>query len=131
MLYLPEQVVAHAAAKLGYTLTAGHLSACAPFHDSEDLRLSGCAGVEFGAINTVVYDPDPTQPGDRPWFSTRGDVAAQLRLWGPFRLEARAFLLVPLTRWTFRAQIDEAPKVLYEQKRLEPGAVFGLGAQIP
>ncbi|MGC4069682.1 MAG: hypothetical protein QM784_34490 [Polyangiaceae bacterium] len=104
MLFLPEQVVAHDAAKLGYTLTAGHLSACVQIHDSEALRLSGCAGAELGAVNTVVYDPEPTQPGDRPWFATRGDVAVQLRLWGPLRLEARALVLVPVTRWTFRAR---------------------------
>jgi hypothetical protein len=54
-----------------------------------------------------------------------------VHLWGPIRLEARAFVVVPITRWTFRAHVDGVAKELYEQRILEPSAVLGLGVQFP
>ncbi|MBN1609441.1 MAG: hypothetical protein JW940_22615 [Polyangiaceae bacterium] len=125
VLFLPE-LRAHTVGDIGYGLTAVDLGACAI--SAGDLAWLGCVALQGGAIHTVVHDPTPLKPGDRPWLAGRAHVGARLELPGPFWVESRLFGAVPITRWEFRVRMPgHSPKSAYQQPWFMPGAGIGLG----
>jgi hypothetical protein len=124
-LYLPE-TRAHTVGDIGYGLTAFDLGGC--IGSAGDLAWFGCMSLQGGAIQTVVHDPIPLEPGDRWWLAGRAHVGGRWELGGPFWIESRLFGAVAFTRWEFRVRVPgRTPEVAYQQPWFMPGAAIGLG----
>lgn len=125
-LYLPEKSQANGAGDLSYGLTAFEAGLC----DSVGRRSVvgfGCLALGFGAVHTVVHNPDPLDPGDRWWGHLRAEVGVAVHIAGPVWLQTRLFDLVAFKRWQFRVKVNGTPEPAYEQQWFMPGASLGLG----
>ena len=125
-LYLPEKSQSNGAGDLSYGLTAFEAGLC-DTAGRRSVTWFGCLALGFGAVHTVVHNPDPLEPGDRWWGHLRAEVGTAVRIAGPVWLESRLFDLVAFKRWHFRVRVNGAPENAYQQELFMPGASLGLG----
>jgi len=124
-LYLPEKSQANGTGDLSYGLTAFEAGLCENA-SRRSVTLFGCLAVGFGAVHTVVHNPDPLDPGDRWWGHLRAEVGTALHIAGPVWLESRLFDLLAFKRWQFNVRVNGQRVLAYEQKLFMPGASLGL-----
>lgn len=125
MVYLPEKHAGDGSVDIAYGLTAGTLALCGTARGA--LSAFGCVGAEVGALHTVVYNPDPYEPGDRTWGGARLEVGVESAVVGPILLQFRLFGMIPVTRWVFSIRENGVPVERYSQALMQPGASLGLG----
>lgn len=92
-----------------FGLTSVSLSLCAEVAPHERLRLGACLSPMVGVIHGVVFEPEPTFPGDRPWLGLSTDAAAALRLAGPLWLRLDVGVLWSLLRQVFTVRGRDEP----------------------
>ena len=69
--------------------------------EGDRLWIAACGRALVGGMHAVVYRLEPTEPGQRLWAAATFGASAELRLAGPFGLEASAFALTSLVRPRF------------------------------
>jgi hypothetical protein len=128
VLYFPE-VRTSAPADFAFGVTAGWLGGCGQPWRAERVALFLCAKLFIGAIHSVVYTLNPTQPGDRLWSGASVSSTAKFRIAGPFLAEIGAEVLVPLTRQPFMVRGESKP--IFEEGSVDPVGFAGVGVSIP
>ena len=127
VLYFPE--VRTAARDFAFGLTAAWLGACAQAWGGRPVSLAVCAKVLLGALHAVVYQLEPTEPGDRFWSGASLAGQARFRIVGPLVLEVGGELLVPITRQRFMVSGQSAP--VFQESAAGVAGFAGLGVSIP
>jgi len=120
MLLLPEQ--ATDAGDFSFGLTAGWLGLCGELAAGERATVAICGNVLAGAVHAVVFQLEPTTPGDRPWAGAGLSARAEIRLAGPFVLDLGVEGVAPLTRPRFFVE-NHADTVF--QEPVVGGIAFG------
>ncbi len=126
-VFLPEARTSDG--DFGFGLTAGWVGACVAPYRSSRLVASLCGELLLGAIHSVVYAYEPTQPGDRFWSGADAEAALRLRVVGPLTLEGGAQLVVPLTRQPFDVQGKTGTE--FQEWAAAVTGFLGLGVSIP
>jgi hypothetical protein len=125
-VFYPETELRTEGAHLGFGLSAGFASGCL-WAKTSDPQIWSCIGARVGALHSVVYSPDPVQPGDRFWWAASSELGLRQHLGGRVFIELGAAALFPLVRHRF--QVDASPAPVYEQgvASVEGFAGIGLG----
>jgi hypothetical protein len=129
-MYLPESGLERPAGGYAFGLVAAWAGPCFDAWRTAGASLTGCAGVDVGALRAVVRRGDPSTVGERPWVA--GFVGGRLRgrVWGPLALELGGELTVPFVRDRFLEPGDPRPTAF--QQPPVAGVVFGgAGLQFP
>jgi hypothetical protein len=82
-----------------------------------------------GAVQVVVYDPIPTNPGEHLWLAPRLGPRFAFRLSERLSLEVSGFAVVPLVREEF--SIVGVEKPVFQTARLSLLSSLGLRVSIP
>jgi hypothetical protein len=127
VVYWPE--VRTSSRDFAFGLTAGWLGACARPRQASRASVSLCAKAYVGAIHSVVYALEPTEPGDRIWTGAAVSLAARLRLVGPVVAELGGEMLVPITRQRFKVQGESA--LVFQEWAVTGFGFVGVGVSIP
>ena len=88
-----------------------------------------CGDVAAGVIHAVVFDLEPTRPGDRPWMGVSTTAKASLRLFGPVTAEMGGGAIAPVLRQRFL--VEGRTAAVFEEATLGGIGLLGLGASIP
>ncbi|MEM9073965.1 MAG: hypothetical protein AAGE52_36065 [Myxococcota bacterium] len=107
MRFFPE--VQTASGDFAFGLTSFSLTLCAEGRPIERLLLGGCVSPMIGVIHAVVFEPDPTFPGDRAWAGLATDLSAQLRVVGPLWVRVEGGVLWSLLRRRFDVRNEPEP----------------------
>lgn len=106
--YWPEQIAMLPGSKFGVGLTTASLGLC--FGETfEPLRLEGCAGLDLGAMHVVVYDPIPSDPGDRVFVGASAALRFMVKLAHPIWLGVWAGASVPFIDYDLRVEGQPTP----------------------
>jgi hypothetical protein len=126
----PQRTLQLADARLGFGLSAGHLSGCLwPRH--RDPELWSCVGAQLGALHTVVYSPEPASPGDRVWAAAASELGVRQTIFGRTFLEAGATAMFPFVRHRFAIGASTGQsRVAFEQPGVVVEAFVGLGLRL-
>jgi hypothetical protein len=114
-----------------FGLSAASVGGCVDAIRSESTTLGLCTGVQFGAMHSVVRDPNlrPDGPGERLWVALEFGPRLSWRGPGPFYAELGGSLLAPLTRPAFGVRLEPNPRF---QPDMPCGVGFaGLGVAVP
>jgi hypothetical protein len=125
-VYWPE--VHTVAGDFAFGLTAGWVGGCARSGGAR-AGLSVCGKVLFGAIHSVVFALEPTEPGDRPWAGGALSAQARLRLFGPVIAELGIEGIAPMTRDRFL--VHGRSDLVFQQEPVTGVGFGGLGVTIP
>jgi hypothetical protein len=107
MRLYPE--VTTADANFAFGLTATSLGLCADTQLGNRFVLGGCAALLGGVVHGVVFNPEPTFPGDRFWLGLALDANAALRIVGPLWVGLEVGAVFSLIRQTFTIRADPQP----------------------
>ncbi|MGA3119651.1 MAG: hypothetical protein ABSF69_02680 [Polyangiaceae bacterium] len=129
VVYWPE--VRTSSREFAFGLTAGWLGACARPWQAFRATVSLCGKVYVGAIHSVVYALEPTEPGDRIWTGAALSLAARLRLVGPLVAELGGEMLVPVTRQRFKVQGPSGSALVFQEWAAAGLGFVGVGVSIP
>jgi hypothetical protein len=124
--YWPE--VRTPAGDVAFGITAGWAGGCVRA-DGARTGASLCGKLLLGAIHSVVFTLEPTEPGDRLWAGAALSAQARLRLLGRLIAELGVEGIVPVTRDPFLVQGRSAP--VFQQAPIAGVAFAGLGLSIP
>lgn len=127
MAYLSEQRTA--GGEFGLSIAAGSLGLCLWALDRPRALLKVCGELMAGAIQVVVYNPIPTNPGEHPWLAPRLGPRFAYRLGERLALEVSAFTVVPLVRARF--SIAGLESSVFETARLSLLSSLGVRVSIP
>ncbi len=108
-LYVPEQRSDKTGAAFGFSVTAARIGLCAAT-SRERFMLAGCAGLLLGAIQAVVFRPNPTHPGERFFGAADVRVEGAWLVFDPLFLALSAGIAVPFVRHRFRLEERKAPE---------------------
>jgi hypothetical protein len=125
-LYWPE--VHTADGDFAFGLTAGWVGGCARSSGAR-AGASVCGKVLLGAIHSVVFALEPTDPGDRAWAGAALSAQARLRLFGPVMAEFGIEGIAPMTRQRFLVRGRSDP--VFQQEPIAGVGFAGLGVTIP
>lgn len=127
MAYLSE---AHTSgAEFGLSLAAGSLGTCLRTLDERHAALKLCGELMAGAIQVVVYDPIPTDPGEHLWLAARLGPRFSWRFNRTLALELAPAAVVPLLREEF--SIVGVEKAVFQTAPVSLLASLGLQVSIP
>jgi hypothetical protein len=130
MMYFPGAGLATTAGSYAFGLVAAWVAPCFDVWRSAGASLAGCAGVDVGAIRSVVLRGDPAGVGERPWVALFAAARLRGRLAGPLAGELGAELTAPLVRDRF-FEGGAARATAFQQGNVA-GVVFaGVGVQFP
>lgn len=127
MLYFPE--VSTSDELYSFGLTAASLGAVVAWPVGGGFEFSALGELELGTIHAVVFDTEPVDPGDRPWFA--GALGPRVAFAGlaPLRLELGANLVVPFVRPEFEVRGIAGP--VFQSSAVGGVFYFGLGVGAP
>jgi hypothetical protein len=123
--YWPERTTETLGGRFGFGLTAGSLAACIHALPDGAVGASACAGGWLGSIHAVVYQLEPTAPGDRLWGGLSLAAELHARLGRSFRLSLGAQALAPATRHRFTVRARAG--AVFRQSPVTGTALLGAG----
>jgi hypothetical protein len=126
-LLLPEVRTSDRA--FGFSLMAARVGACWVPWGKGRVSFSSCGDALLGAIDSVVYVDEPTQPGGRFWAGAGGTAKLAVRLLGPAIAEIGGTVVVPLVRTRFF--VENLPGTVFQEPIVSGVAFAGLGVSIP
>jgi hypothetical protein len=126
-LLYPENELRTPSARVGFGISAGFVSGCLWARTSQP-QLWSCLGARAGVLHSVVYSPDPQQPGDKFWSAATSELGLRQQLFGRAFVEAGVAALFPLVRHRF--QIDAGSAPIYEQGAALVEGFVGLGLRL-
>ena len=126
-LFFPTRELHSPDAKLGFGLTAGFASGCL-WARLENPQIWSCIGARAGALHSVVYSPDPVQPGDRFWWAASSELGLRLSLFGRAFAEGGVAAIFPLVRHRFKVDAPLSPS--YEQGPALVEGFLGVGLRL-
>jgi hypothetical protein len=124
LLYLPEQETRKLDARFAFGLTTLSLGGCAQALGRKRLGLQLCATGLLGSIHAVVYDLEPTAPGDRVWVAAAAEARLHATI-GRARISLGALGTLPFTRHRFKAMGQN--DTIFRQNVVAIGGLLGLG----
>lgn len=130
MMYFPDAALATAAGSYSFGLVAAWVAPCFDAWRTAGASLTGCAGVDAGAMRSVVLRGDPSGVGERPWVALFAGVRLRGRLAGPLAGELGAELTAPLVRDRF-FEGGAARATAFQQGNVAVVAFAGVGVQFP
>jgi hypothetical protein len=122
--YWPEQQTEAMDERFAFGLTAASLGPCFEALPGSRVGLSLCGLGQLGSIHAVVYDLEPTAPGDRLWAAAAAKVQlyAVLDRW---RLVLAGTATAPFTRHRFKASGRD--ETIFRQDTVAFGGELGVG----
>lgn len=126
-LFFPTRELRTPDARLGFGLTAGFASGCL-WARLENPQIWSCIGARAGALHSVVYSPDPVQPGDRFWWAASTELGLRLLLPGRAFAEGGLAAIFPLVRHRFKVDAPLSP--IYEQGPALVEGFVGVGLRL-
>jgi hypothetical protein len=99
MAYLSEARTS--GGEFGLSIAAGSLGSCFRALERPPTLLRLCGEVMAGAVQVVVYQPIPTDPGEHLWLAARLGPRFSFMLGRDFSLEVGAAAVIPLIREAF------------------------------
>lgn len=126
-LFFPTRELVAPEAKLGFGLSAGFASGCL-WARVENPQIWSCLGARFGALHSVVYSPDPVQPGDRFWWAASSELGLRLAIVGRVFAEGGVATVFPLVRHRFKVDAPLSP--IYEQGPALVEGFVGVGLRL-
>lgn len=90
-------------ASFGIGLTTFALGLCAGT-GIDGFRFDGCASVDLGTTQAVVYSPTPLAPGQRFWMSATALLRFEARIYAPLWVSVFGGITVPFVRYEYRVQ---------------------------
>ena len=127
VLYLPETKTA--AEGFAFGLTAASLGGCGDAWTKGSWAAALCGNAYVGAIHSVVYSLQPTQPGDRLWLGLGAGARLAGNVVSALRVEVAAEATAPLVRHRFF--VEGAPGTAFQQAPVGALVSFGVGMSIP
>lgn len=127
MAYLSEARTA--GGQFGLSVAAGSLGLCFWALERPRAVLKLCGELMAGAVQVVVYDPIPTNPGEHLWLAPRLGPRFAFRMSEGLSLELSGFAIIPLVREEFSIVGDEKP--IFQTARLSLLSSLGLRVSIP
>ncbi|HKY35108.1 MAG TPA: hypothetical protein VJN18_04145 [Polyangiaceae bacterium] len=125
--FYPQTELRTAEAHLGFGLSAGFASGCL-WARTSDPQIWSCIGARVGALHSVVYSPDPVQPGDRFWWAASSELGLRQHFLRRAFVELGAAALFPLVRHRF--QVDASPAPVYQQGAASVEGFVGIGLRL-
>jgi hypothetical protein len=126
-VFFPENELRESGARLGFGISAGFVSGCLWARTSQP-QLWSCLGARLGVLHSVVYAPQPAQPGDKFWSAATSELGLRQQLFGRVFAEAGVAAIFPLVRHRF--QIDAGGAPIYEQGAALVEGFVGLGLRL-
>ena len=126
-LFYPQNELRAREAHLGFGLSAGFISGCL-WARTSDPQIWSCLGARIGALHSVVFRPDPVQPGDRFWWAASSELGLRQHVLGRAFVELGAAAVFPLVRHRF--QVDASPAPVYEQGVASVEGFVGIGLRL-
>jgi hypothetical protein len=126
-LFFPTRELRSPDARLGFGLSAGFASGCL-WARLENPQIWSCIGARAGALHTVVYSPDPVQPGDRFWWAASSELGIRQSLFGRAFAEGGVAAIFPLVRHRFKVDAPLSPS--YEQGLALVEGFVGVGLRL-
>jgi hypothetical protein len=123
----PSRELEARGAKLGFGLSAAFASGCL-WARVENPQIWSCIGARAGAMHTVVYSPEPVQPGDHFWWAASSELGLRLHLFGRSFIEGGVSAIFPLVHHRFTVDAPLAPS--YEQGLALAEGFLGLGLRL-
>ncbi len=130
LLYLPDSGLVTARGSFAFGLVAAQAAPCLDLWRVPRASLTGCVGVELGALRSAVLRGDPSTVGERPWAAAFAGLRLRARLLGPLAGELGVEAVVPLVRDRF-FEGGPARDTAFQQASLAGVAFAGLGIQFP
>lgn len=130
LLYLPDSGLVTSRGSFAFGLVAAQLGPCLDLWRPPRASLTGCVGVELGALRSVVLRGDPSTVGERPWVALSAGLRLRARLLGPLAGELGVEAVAPLVRDRF-FEGGPARDTAFQQGPLAGVAFAGLGIQFP
>lgn len=128
--FYPQSTLESAGARLGFGLSTASLSGCL-WARQQDPQLWSCLGAQLGALHTVVYSPEPSNPGDRLWSAASSELGVRQTLVGRAFVEAGATAIFPFVRHRFAVASPEGTsRVAFEQRGAIVEAFLGFGLRV-
>lgn len=127
MAYLSETRTS--GGEFGLSVAAGSLGLCFRALERPRAVLKLCGELMAGAVQVVVYDPIPTNPGQHLWLAPRLGPRFAYRMSDWLSLELSGFAVVPLVREEFSILSVEKP--VFQTARLSLLSSLGLRVSIP
>jgi hypothetical protein len=124
LYFWPEQETKLLGARFAFGLTAVALGACVVPVQAAPVGLEVCGGGWIGSVHAVVFELQPTAPGDRLWSA----ASASARLFvpiGPTRISLGVLGMTPFTRHRFVASGQD--QTIFQQTTVTGSAELGLG----
>jgi hypothetical protein len=126
-VFYPQTELRTDDAHLGFGLSAGFASGCL-WARTSDPQIWSCIGARVGALHSVVYSPDPVQPGDRFWGAASSELGLRQHILGRVFVELGVAALFPLVRHRF--QVDASPAPVYQQGAASVEGFVGVGLRL-
>jgi hypothetical protein len=127
LLYLPEAVAEDR--RFSFGLTTAGVGVCGALSPHPRLELGICAGVQLGAIYSVVRDAPALDAGDETWLAAAVGPRLRVEPASPFLLDVGVSAVVPLQRPAFALAGVEKP--VFEPARVGVLAFVGVGVGSP
>ncbi|MFT3768837.1 MAG: hypothetical protein QM820_25615 [Minicystis sp.] len=126
-LFLPEARTSDG--RFGFGLTALSVGACVVAFGGSAADLAACGSIWGGALHAVVYDLQPTAPGDYAWAGAAATPRLRVRIAPHVHAEVGAHVLVPITRRPFVVSGWADP--VFRQAPVTVLPFAGLGVNFP
>jgi hypothetical protein len=126
-LFFPENKLQASDVHLGFGVSAAFASGCL-WARTQDPQVWSCIGARVGALHSVVYSPEPAQPGDRFWCAASSELGLRRHLFGRAFVEVGAAAVFPLLRHRF--EVDASSPPVYEQGPAVFESFVGLGLRL-
>lgn len=123
-LFYPQTELRAQRTHLGFGLSAGFVSGCLWARTSQP-QIWSCIGARVGALHSVVFSPDPVEPGDKFWAAASTELAVRQHLLGRAFVELGIAAIFPLVRHRF--EVDVSPAPVYQQGTASVEGFAGLG----
>ena len=130
LLYLPDSGLSTAQGSFAFGLVAAWAAPCLDVWRASRASLTACAGVDVGALRSVVLRGDPSTVGERPWAAAFAGLRVRARLVGPLAGELGVEAVVPFVRDRFFAG-GPTRDTAFQQDVAAGLAFAGLGLQFP
>ncbi len=126
-IFFPQRELSAPDAHLGFGLTAGFVSGCLWARVAEP-QIWSCIGARVGALHSVVFAPEPVQPGDRFWWAASSELGLRQHLFGRMFIEGGVAAVFPLVRHRF--EVDASTSPVYQQYPALAEGFVGIGLRL-
>jgi hypothetical protein len=123
--FFPERELTTLGGRFGFGLTTTALGLCVDAFPPATLGLDLCAQAELGSIHAVVYQLQPTGPGDRLWGAAAASGNFYLRPWRNMRISLGFGASLPIAAYRFSVRGRTQPA--FAQAALAGSALVGIG----